>query len=112
MKPTNYPPIPALVLPRTLFAADALLALPEELLGLGMRRPLLVTDQGVVAAGLAAKLVSALGHTVALTVFDAVTENPLFSDVDAGAAVYARAGCDGVLTYFAPRVAKLIRAGL
>jgi porphobilinogen synthase len=25
---------------------------------------------------------------------------------------FKRAGCDGVLTYFAPRVAKLIRAGL
>ena len=24
---------------------------------------------------------------------------------------FKRAGCDGVLTYFAPRVAKLIRAG-
>ena len=47
--------IPALNLPRTLFAAGALSALAAELGALGMRRPLLVTDRGLVAAGLAAE---------------------------------------------------------
>lgn len=86
----------ALNLPRVLFAAGSLAALAGELEALGVRKPLLVTDQGLVAAGLAAKAMEACGKT-APAVFDSVTENPLFSDVDKGAAWYARQGCDGVV---------------
>ncbi|NML43886.1 iron-containing alcohol dehydrogenase [Ramlibacter sp. G-1-2-2] len=85
----------ALHLPRTLCAAGAIAALPGELQALGMRRPLLMTDRGLVAAGVAARVAEACG--VASVLFDAVTENPLFADVDAAAALYARADCDGVV---------------
>ncbi len=95
--PTPPAPIPALTLPRTLFAAGALRALPAELDTLGVRRPLLVTDQGLVAAGVTARVVAACGDAVAATLFDHVTENPLYADVDAGAAAYAAHGCDGVI---------------
>ena len=87
----------ALNLPRVLFAAGALSALAGELDALGVRRPLLVTDQGLVAAGLAAKAIAACGKAAPPAVFDSVTENPLFSDVDRGAAWYAEQGCDGVV---------------
>ncbi|MDB5550371.1 MAG: alcohol dehydrogenase [Rhizobium sp.] len=87
----------ALHLPRTLFGAGSLALLPDELNALGVRRPMLVTDKGLVKAGLVEKLVSACRDTIALTVFDTVTENPLFSDVDRGAREYARAGCDGII---------------
>ncbi len=90
-------PIPALTLPRTLFAAGAVRALPAELESLGVRRPLLVTDQGLVAARIAAQVVAACGSGVAAVLFDKVTENPLYADVDAGAASYAAQGCDGVI---------------
>ncbi len=90
-------PIPTLTVPRTLFAAGAISALRDELAALGVSRPLLVTDKGIVAAGLAARAVAALGHAPSLVVFDGVTENPLFADVDTGAALYARAQCDGVV---------------
>jgi 4-hydroxybutyrate dehydrogenase len=90
-------PISTLNLPRTLFAAGAISALRGELDALGVRRPLLVTDKGLVAAGLAATAVMAYGDAAALVVFDGVTENPLFSDVDSGAARYAEQACDGVV---------------
>lgn len=90
-------PLATLTLPRTLFAAGAIRALPGELEGLGVKRPLIVTDKGLVAAGIAAEVVAACGDTVATTLFDGVTENPLFSDVDAGAAVYAANACDAVI---------------
>ena len=90
-------PIPALTLPRTLFAAGAIRALPAELESLGVRRPLLVTDKGLVAAGVTAKVLDACGDAVTAVLFDGVTENPLFSDVDAGAASYAAHACDGVV---------------
>jgi 4-hydroxybutyrate dehydrogenase len=51
-------PIPALTLPRTLYAARAIRSLPTELESLGVRRPLVVTDKGLTAAGLAAKVVT------------------------------------------------------
>lgn len=90
------PPLAALHIPRALFAPGAIAALPEELAALGVRRPLLVTDRGLVAAGVAARVAAACGP-LAPVLFDAVTENPLFADVDAGAACYAAQGCDGVL---------------
>jgi len=90
-------PMPSLTVPRTLFAAGAVSALRAELAALGVTRPLLVTDKGLVATGLVAKAVAAWGDAASLSVFDAVTENPLFSDVDAGSAHYARARCDGVI---------------
>ena len=89
--------IMTLNLPRTLFAAGAISALRGELHALGVCRPLLVTDKGLVSAGLAEKAVRAYGDAASLVVFDDVTENPLFSDVDRGAARYAQQACDGVV---------------
>ena len=89
--------IPTLVLPRTLFASNAISALADELASLDIQRPLLVTDRGVVAAGLAAKAVAACGEAASVVLFDNVTENPLFADVDNGASIYAREECDGVV---------------
>jgi 4-hydroxybutyrate dehydrogenase len=94
MNPENEPS--ALSLPRVLFATGALSALAGELEALGIKKPLLVTDQGLVSVGLAAKAIAACGKSTP-EVFDNVTENPLFSDVDKGAAWYARQGCDGVV---------------
>ncbi len=85
----------ALRLPRTLFAAGASMALASELAAFGVRRPLLVTDAGLVRAGLAARLIEGTG--IASACYDSVTENPLFADVDRGALAYAREGCDGVV---------------
>ena len=90
-------PVPTLTVPRTLFAAGAIAALRDELAALGVSRPLLVTDKGIVAVGLASRVVSAWADEATLTVFDGVTENPLFSDVSAGAALYAAHACDGVI---------------
>ena len=75
-----------------------LLTLPRtELASLGVRHPLLVTDKGIAAIGLSDKVMRGCGNAVAPIVFDGVTENPLFSDVDAGAALYRANACDGVI---------------
>ncbi|WP_213958883.1 iron-containing alcohol dehydrogenase [Variovorax sp. dw_954] len=90
-------PVPALHLPRTLFADGAIAALPAELAAVGVSRPLLVTDRGVFAAGLAARVMSACSDAFPMVVFDGVTENPLFADVDSGATLYRASRCDGVV---------------
>src|SRR5450759_2260939 len=65
---------------------------------LGMRRPLLVTDAGVKAAGLLDSALEALrGSDVEPVVFDKVRANPGVELVDAGAAEYRAQGCDGLV---------------
>jgi choline dehydrogenase len=65
---------------------------------LGMRRPLLVTDAGVKAAGLLdTALVALRGSDVEPVVFDKVRANPGVELVDAGAAEYRNQGCDGLV---------------
>jgi 4-hydroxybutyrate dehydrogenase len=86
-----------LFLPRTLFGDGSISSLASEMNSLHLKRPLLVTDQGIVAAGLAARTVAACGSHARVVLFDSVTENPLFADVDNGAAVYAREQCDSVI---------------
>ena len=89
--------IPALTLPRTVYAAGAVKALAAELEVLGVRWPLLVTDKGLVAAGIPGKVIAACGDLVTAALFDGVTENPLFSDVEKGLALFNAHGCDGVI---------------
>jgi choline dehydrogenase len=65
---------------------------------LGMRRPLLVTDPGVKAAGLLDTALEALrGSDCEPVVFDRVKANPGVELVDAGAAEYKQQGCDGLV---------------
>ena len=65
---------------------------------LGMRRPLVVTDGGVKAAGLLETALEALRRSdVEPVVFDRVKANPGVELVDAGAAEYRAQGCDGLV---------------
>jgi choline dehydrogenase len=65
---------------------------------LGIRRPLLVTDAGVKAAGLLDVALEALRSSdVEPVVFDKVKANPGVELVDAGAAEYRAQGCDGLV---------------
>jgi choline dehydrogenase len=62
--------------------------------GLGVSRPLLVTDPGVVDAGLAA---AALARLPGAVVFADVRANPDIALVDRAAEAYASEGCDGLV---------------
>ena len=61
---------------------------------LGVKRPLLVTDPGVVDAGLAALALEQLPDAV---VFADVPANPDIAAIDQGAALYREHGCDGLV---------------
>src|SRR6266498_2429299 len=76
----------------------AIQELGAEASRLGMRRPLLVTDPGVKAAGLLDTALEALRRSdVEPVVFDRVRANPGVELVDAGAAEYRSQGCDGLV---------------
>ena len=77
---------------------------------LGIRRPLLVTDPGVKAAGLLDTALEALrASDVEPVVFDRVKANPPVDLVDAGAAEYKKSGCDGLVAIVIYVAARIIR---
>jgi alcohol dehydrogenase class IV len=82
---------------RVQFARGALACLAEELALAGIARPLLVTDKGVIAAGLLDRLRAALPGGMAVEVFDAVPPNPTEAAVLAAVRAYRDHGADGVL---------------
>jgi alcohol dehydrogenase class IV len=75
------------------FGAVDLLA--DELHALGVSRPLIVTDAGIVAAGLAARVKEGLPS--ATPIFDGTPPNPTEEAVEAALAVYRDADCDGLV---------------
>ncbi len=78
----------------------ALKHLPDEVKALGVRRPMLVTDQGLVKAGLVDEAMNILRKGgVDLALFDRVVPNPPIALVDEGAAFYQAEGCDGLIGF-------------
>ena len=77
-------------------AHGALSELPAEIARIGMRKPLIVTDPGVRAAGLLDKVEAVLAGQ-AFAVFDQVSSNPTEASVLAGVEVARSQGCDSLI---------------
>ena len=71
--------------------------LPRLLAAAGVQRPLLVTDKGVIAAGVFALAVEALPGSARGPVFTDVPVNPTEAAALAGAQAWRAGGCDGVV---------------
>jgi alcohol dehydrogenase class IV len=71
--------------------------LPGELARNAVRRPLFVTDKGLIAAGVFAMAIEPLGGTGDGAVFDATPANPTEDAAEAGYAMYGREQCDGIV---------------
>lgn len=78
------------------FDFGAVKLLPAELERLGIRRPLLVTDKGVRAAGLLGRVIETLGASPAV-VYDETPPNPTENAVLAATEVFREGDCDGVV---------------
>ena len=70
--------------------------LPQECARAGIRKPLVVSDAGVRAAGLLDRALAALG-ALPHAVFDATPSNPNEAAVRLATAVYVENGCDGLV---------------
>jgi alcohol dehydrogenase class IV len=70
--------------------------LPSECARVGMKRPLVVTDAGVRAAGVLALAEAALGD-LPHAVFDGTPSNPTEAGVRAATAMYKAEKCDGLV---------------
>jgi alcohol dehydrogenase class IV len=92
------------------FGAGCLQELPGRLVGLGVKKPLIVTDPGLLATDAFKSLEKLSGNQWA--VFSGVHPNPTIEDVEAGTAAYREGGCDGVIAFgggSALDVGKVIR---
>jgi choline dehydrogenase len=79
---------------RLVHGPGAVSTLADERRALGLSHPMLVTDPGVVAAGLVDRVLPQLDDVV---VFDDVRPNPDVELVDRAADAYREAGCDGLV---------------
>jgi len=74
----------------------AIQLLKQECERVGIHKPLIVTDQGVKAAGILQKALDALPG-VQVAVFDQTPSNPTEAAVRAATEVYKSHGCDGLI---------------
>ena len=77
------------------FGAGSLATLPQALADVAVRRPFIVSDSGLAATGLLARVAGLIGGEVA-TFLD-VPPNPTEDAVNAALAAYRAAGCDGIV---------------
>lgn len=79
------------------FDLGAVRELPADMAGLAIERPLLVTDAGVIAAGLVDRVAAQSELLRQAPVFDAVPTNPTQEAVEAALEIYREHGCDGLV---------------
>ncbi len=95
------PTVRSFVIPTVMkHGLGAIATLADEAKALGLKRPLLVTDSGIVKAGLLERAAKPLNAgNVDFATFDKVVPNPPIATVDEGAAVYASEECDGIIGF-------------
>ncbi len=79
------------------FGHGEVAGLEADLAGLGIRKPLIIADKGVIAAGLVAAVTKAAAALAGAPVFDGTPTNPTEAAVSAALAVYRAQGCDGLI---------------
>lgn len=83
---------------RIIFGCGSIQQLPAVVSACGARRPLVVTDPGVVECGLLERVTKPLGKGgVGYAIFDRVEGNPTEASVYPGLDVYRGEGCDSVI---------------
>jgi len=81
-------------------APGAITCLADEIKALGGNRPMLVTDKGLVNAGLVDEATKVLkAANVDYVLFDGVVPNPDIKLVDDAAGMYKAEGCDSLIGY-------------
>src|SRR3982074_1517794 len=98
-------------LTRIQFDFGALKLLESELQLLGIRRPLIVTDKGVIAAGLWARGKAERPGNMPLAMYDGTPENPTEAAMRDALKIYKDEGCDGIIAIGGGSPMDLAKAG-
>lgn len=90
---------PAMSFPtRVVFGAGCLSELPGELMRVGVQRPLVVVDRGIVGAGIVRRATDVLENSgVRYVVYERVDTNPGEKNVRDGVEAFKQAGCDAII---------------
>lgn len=91
------PIFPITYLTTILFDHGAVRHLAAEMKAVGMSRPLLVTDRGVVAAGIAGRVLETIPQSNSIPRFEDTPSNPTEEAVLKALEVYKRGECDGLV---------------
>ncbi len=86
----------------TVFGAGSLTELPSRLEGIGIKRPMIVTDSGLLDTQAFALLQQALGverRGKDWSLFSGVHPNPIEQDVIQAAATFRKEQCDGIIAF-------------
>lgn len=85
--------------PRIMFAAGVRKEVAFELSELGARKPLLITDKGLVAAGVADMVAREIGNSdlELAGIFDNIVQDARLENINEGAAVYRATGADSMV---------------
>jgi 4-hydroxybutyrate dehydrogenase len=81
------------------FGCGVLSEISENLDALSIRRPLIVTDKGVIAAGLVERLFAVMPTGVPRLIFDEVPSNPTEEAAHAALSLYRDNICDGIIGF-------------
>ncbi|MFU2209923.1 iron-containing alcohol dehydrogenase [Solidesulfovibrio sp. C21] len=83
----------------TLIGIGAAKQIPDKIKALGGSKPLLVTDKGVVAAGICKQVTDLLdAASMPYVIYDETVPNPTDKNVADGVAIYKKNGCDSLIT--------------
>lgn len=94
----NYENLRKFVAPEFVFGDGARGLTAHYVKNLEIRRPLLVTDEGVLASGWPQQVIAGLEEEeIGPVVFSNVTANPKDTEVMGGAAFYAQSECDAIV---------------
>lgn len=83
----------------TIFGYGCLSEISLQLHNLAIKRPLIVTDKGIMEAGLLAMLTAQLTSAPDYTLFSDTPANPNEAAVNMAAAAYKGGGCDGIIAF-------------
>ncbi len=98
MPAIDYENLRKFVAPEFVFGDGARGLTAHYVKNLEIHRPLLVTDEGLLASGWPQQVIAGLeGEDIAPVVFSNVTANPKDTEVMSGAAFFAHAECDAIV---------------
>ena len=84
---------------RPTFGFGAIQGLNEVVAGLGLKRPLICTDPGMVSNGMIESVRDVLSNEYGFELFSDVPPNPTQDAVEAAVAQYKDGNCDGVIAF-------------
>ena len=84
---------------KPIFAHGAIEQISEVLRGMGIKKPLICTDEGLVKLGMLDKVRNLISNEFTPIIFDQTPANPTQEAVEEALKAYKSEGCDGIIGF-------------